>query len=380
VWLEKLPFIACALMFGMFELGAHKEIGAMLSDISYGPWGRIVLASIALSGYIGKLILPINLSAYYPFPFPPGNVPGSAPLYVIGSVVVLAGAAYSLKFTRKIFFGVTFFILNVAVILQFVPAVGAFMADRYTYIASIGAFYLAAEGVNFLMTRYPAHRRIVAGAIVLVILFLAAGSRSRAGVWKDETTLWSDVLQKSPDVAFVYVYRANARPVPAEYEGAMSDIARALEIEPDLGIGYFSRAYLETFHGNHEASIRDYTRAIELHYKPVIAYSNRGSSYSSIGKYREAVNDYTAAIGIDPGYADAYFNRGNIYLTTGEFALAQKDYDKSLELNPLDGETYYNRGIAKTRLANGSGACDDFRRSDLLGFPRARAALAEFCR
>jgi tetratricopeptide (TPR) repeat protein len=352
----------------------------MLGDISYGLWGRIVLASYALTGYLGKLIVPVNLSAYYPFPFSPGNIPGAAVLYVAGCLLLLAGTAYSLKFTRKIFFGVTFFILNIAVILQFVPAIGAFMADRYTYIASIGIFYLAAEGANVVMMRSQIHRRLVTGAVVLLILFLAAGSMSRAGVWKDETLLWSNVLEHYPDVAFVYVYRANSRHMPTEYDSAMSDIARALELEPELGIGYYSRAYLESLHGDHNVAIRDYGRAIALKYKPVNAYSNRGSSYASLGKYREAANDYSSAIQLDPGYADAYFNRGNIFLTTGEFSQAEKDYDRSIALNPADGESLYNRGMAKSRLGNAMGACDDFRKADRLGFPRARDAVAEFCR
>jgi tetratricopeptide (TPR) repeat protein len=380
VWLEKIPFVAAALILGIFELSAHKEIGSMLGDISYGPWGRIVLASYALAGYLEKLILPINLSAYYPFPFPPGNIPGTAVLYVIGCLALLAGTVYSLRFSRKIFFGATFFILNVAVILQFVPAIGAFMADRYTYIVSIGIFYLAGEGANALMMRSLMQRKLVAGTAVLAVLLFASGSWSRAGVWKDETLLWGNVLEMYPEVAFVYVYRANARIMPSEYDAAMSDIARALELEPDLGIGYYSRAYLESLHGDHNAAIGDYGRAIELKYKPVNAYSNRGSSYASLGKYREAANDYSSAIQLDPGYSDAYFNRGNIFLTTGEFSEAEKDYGKSLELNPADGESYYNRGMARSRLGNAMGACDDFRRAEGLGFPRARAAVAEFCR
>lgn len=378
--IEKLPFIAAALFLGGLEMNAHKEIGAMLNDISYGALGRSVLASYATLGYIGKLVAPLNLSAYYPFPFPPGSMPAPYAFYGIFVLIGIVLCILTARRTRTVLFGFGFFLLNVAVILQIVPAVGAFMADRYTYIASIGLCYLAAVGIVHLKSLRAAWRTPVWVAFAAYVIVLSASSWNRCYVWRDGLTLWDDVLGKYPDVAFMYVYRANARKLPEQSAPALADIDRAIQLQPDLGIAFYSRAYITSTLGNQPATIEGYTRAIDLHYQPVKSYTNRGSAQTAAGKYREAIADYSSALRLDPAYFDAYFNRANVYAALGDYKSAIADYDNAIGLNPQDGETYYNRGISHARAGNPSAACADLARAESLSFVPAAAARKEYCR
>ena len=70
--LEKLPFFVLAILLGIVAIIAQKESGA--TDIIIFPFlQRIVFASYGFITYLFKIILPINLSAYYPYPIAEGE-------------------------------------------------------------------------------------------------------------------------------------------------------------------------------------------------------------------------------------------------------------------------------------------------------------------
>ena len=73
----------------------------------------------------------------------------------------------------------------------------------------------------------------------------------------------------------------------------------AIEIDPHNAQFYISRG---TFRGteNYEDAIEDYTKAIEIEPNSVFAYRLRGDSKSKLGDYQGAIDDYTKAIEIFP--------------------------------------------------------------------------------
>ena len=64
----------------------------------------------------------------------------------------------------------------------------------------------------------------------------------------------------------------------------------------------------------YDEAISDYTKAIEINPRFAMAYRTRGTAYFRKRQYDEAISDYTKAIEINPRYVDAYDNRGFIYM------------------------------------------------------------------
>ena len=64
--------------------------------------------------------------------------------------------------------------------------------------------------------------------------------------------------------------------------------------------------------GNYQGAIDDWSKAIEINPQNAIAYNNRGSAKDDLGDHQGAITDYTKAIGIDPRDADFYYNRGYV--------------------------------------------------------------------
>ena len=64
--------------------------------------------------------------------------------------------------------------------------------------------------------------------------------------------------------------------------------------------------------GEYDRAIADYDRAIELVPNDATAYNNRGVAYGKKGDYDRAIRDYDQAIRLKPDHANAFINRGTI--------------------------------------------------------------------
>ncbi len=381
---EKLPFIIIAIGFGIWSIIAHRISGALLDEVSYSFLDRIILAGYASSNYIKILLLPIHLSAYYPYPFLPGKASLEMLMYPLGILLLFIGVFRTRRLTRTIIFGCGFFFFNLATVVHILPLGGAFMADRYTYVSSLGLFFLAGTAFQYIVSQSKRHSSILkySGYLILagIICVFSFMTRQRASVWKDSVTLWTDTISKHPDVPFIYTYRGNARHLPEEFDFAIADFNKSLELKPDLGISYYSRGYAYAAVGNHEAAIADYTKSIDLSYEQHMSYSNRGTSLTSLRRFDDAIADFTQAIRIVPNFTDAYFNRANVYLTRQQYQLAIADLDTVLQIHPSDVASLYNRGVARQLIGEKADGCSDLKRASGLNFAAATNAYNRYCR
>jgi tetratricopeptide (TPR) repeat protein len=101
--------------------------------------------------------------------------------------------------------------------------------------------------------------------------------------------------------------------------------------------------------GDYDGAIADCSKAIELDPKYAFAYNSRGAAKDHKGDYDGAIADFSKAIEFDPKYANAYNNRGDAEDHKGDYDGAIADYGKAIELDPKFAIAYYNRGIAKER-------------------------------
>ena len=85
------------------------------------------------------------------------------------------------------------------------------------------------------------------------------------------------------------------------------------------GLDYFEK-------GDYENAIKDFNRALEINPKFAEAYNNRGNAYALMGDFERAIADFNRALEINPKLAGAYFNKGLVYDRLGRFQEAVKAY------------------------------------------------------
>ena len=132
------------------------------------------------------------------------------------------------------------------------------------------------------------------------------------------------------------------------YDAAITDLDRAIELTPDFALAYFLRAIatvknqstltvgntsgLSTQNTAIRRALDDFDKVIALSPRNPFAYYNKGNLLVEIQDYTSAVAAYTKAIEIKPDFGEAFFNRGFSYLTLGNRQLGLPDVSKAGEL------------------------------------------------
>jgi tetratricopeptide (TPR) repeat protein len=149
--------------------------------------------------------------------------------------------------------------------------------------------------------------------------------------------------------AAAYTQRGNEKSDNGDFEGAIDDYTKAIEIAPDIDYYYCRRGELKVKLKFYKEAIDDYTKAIELSPTWKWYYLMRGDVYGRwLQLYQEAIDDYTAYLEFGDTVDYLYRARTNkfridtsgyerlsiIYYRTKEYDKAMEHINKAIELAP----------------------------------------------
>jgi protein O-mannosyl-transferase len=359
--LEKIPLFALAIFSCAATYIAQNKGGAVAPIEIITPGIRIANAFVSYFIYITKMIWPDNLAVYYPHP-------GLLPLWlVLGSALFLVAVTFAVIRTAKRFpyltVGWLWFAGTLVPVIGIVQVGGQALADRYTYIPSIGLFVMAAWGIPEIFRKRRYEKEILAASAALCLLILFILTSIQVGYWRDSITLFDHALNVTKSNAPMHNNRGNALHSLGNNARAIEDFDRAVEINPLFAEAYNGRGLARKSMGNYMRAIEDFDRAIEINPLYAGAYNSRGLVYNSMGNYSRAIEDFDRAIRIDSELAQAYNNRGNARDFLGDHALAIEDFERAIQINPEYADAYNNRGIAYDSLGNRIHAIEDFDRA-----------------
>lgn len=394
---EKIPFFILSLTFGLVGIYFIKEAGGFNVTDTLEWYDRLIMGGYSLGAYLYKVLIPYPLSAYYPYP---NKVDGWFPMiYYITPCLGLLFMILTLltyRITRIALFGVGFFLLNIVFLLQVVEAGAGFVADRFSYIAYIGLFFILAQSFAYVSYKKPDWRWGLLVLMGLYLIGLGATSFERNKVWVNDGALWTDVLQKYPDVTFAYTSRGSYYARKGRYAAAIADYDQYITLRPQNLRGYYERAKAHLQFKEYERAIRDceeilninprhlkshefkagaemelgkYAEAVETYTSliqslngkpPPKAYLQRAKAFEKLQNFQAAVNDYNKHLQLNPESIDAYLRRGGIYFQLKQYDAALSDINKVLESNPENTEALLNRAIIFASQNQHSQAIKDF--------------------
>lgn len=115
--------------------------------------------------------------------------------------------------------------------------------------------------------------------------------------------------------------------------------------------------------GNYDLAIAEYTRAIELESNSRALYYSRGLAYHQKGDFGNAVDDFsfvfTLPSNVVVGDADVYYARGQSYEDSGKHELAIADFTQFISLQPSNVFGYTNRAVSFESLGQFDEAIED---------------------
>jgi tetratricopeptide (TPR) repeat protein len=154
------------------------------------------------------------------------------------------------------------------------------------------------------------------------------------------------------DRAVVPFKRANAYVKTGLYADAVTDYGVAIERDmPNLHQALNNRGIAYRRMGQYELALKDFARSLELNPDSAVAHSNRGHVYLDLGMVDEAVGAADKAIALRPDYAGAYAIRGLARARRGQREDAIADLRRANEL--FGGVAWIGKTLEELETARG---------------------------
>jgi tetratricopeptide (TPR) repeat protein len=344
---EKVPLLALSGAACVATLFAQKEtiVSLPLSE-------RIGNALVSYVAYLGQMIYPVGLAAYYPHP---GN---GLPLWKIiaAFILLLVVSVAAIAVRRK----QPWFLIGWLWYLgMLVPAIGLIQsgmraqADRYTYLPQIGLYILLTWMVVELTALWRSRRWVCGGGAMVVLAVLITCARTQTAYWRDSETLWTHALSCTTNNTIAHNNLGDAFYQQGRMNEAIAQFQKTLAIDPnnpeanyDLGNAFFQQGRMDEAIAQFQKTLAINSSDMDVHYNYADVHNNLGNVFLRQGRMDEAVAQFQTALAINPKDANTHYNLGNAFRQQGGVNEAIAEFEKALAIKPQFAEAHYNLGNA----------------------------------
>jgi protein O-mannosyl-transferase len=345
---EKLPFFGLAAASSVITYLVQQQSGAMTSLARLNTGDRLANAFVSYARYLGKVFWPEPLATPYPHPgqWPPASV-------ALGVGLVAGLTLIAVRLARRhpfVFTGWGWFAGTLVPVIGVIQVGSQAMADRYTYLPSIGLFVLLAWGAETCGRRWNLPRAAL--GLMLGVALLAAGAQTRRqlGHWQNSETLFRHALAVTP----ANHVAANNLGTHLSSRGRMPEALEAFllaySFKADNADTLYNLGNAFTRLGRAEDAVRAYEQALALAPGRAEAMNNLGFALASLMRYDEAVTWLKRSLDLKPDSVDAHNNLAGVHFFLNQFEEAVRQYQEAARLAPENPQIQSNLGDALVRL------------------------------
>jgi len=270
--LEKLPLLVLAAGCSVVTCLVQRTAEAMATDLPLGV--RLANSLISYVRYLGKTLWPANLTVFYPNPgwWPLWQVLASATLLLVIFAIVLLQTRRRPCWTM----GWLWFCGTLMPVIGLVQVGNQAMADRYTYVPSIGIFVTLVWGVSAATARWRYQGPTLFVIAMTSVLLCIGLTRRQLAYWKDDETVWRRALAVTERNQLAHLH---------------------------LGIQLGNQGQLDE-------AIGHFAEATRLNPQDADAHSRLAYALAKKHRLAEAVQQYEQALQFNPGNADLHNDLG----------------------------------------------------------------------
>jgi len=401
-FLKQIPFLLVSCIIGYITIQTQTADQFINHAHEFNFYTQIGFAGLAYFNYLVLFFLPLNLSVIYTFP---AATIGNILIGYLSLLFLVLIGIYFLKTKRtNLSLALFFFIINLVLVLQFIPFGEALFADRYMYLAIIGLAWLIA----FVFQRFKIDNiTVLALLLILNIIFCF----NRITIWQNALTVYEDVIKKYPE-QFVALNSAGVECMRLNrHDESLNYFQKAVRSAPNNYKGYYNTGLLYLKNNQPQQAIESFNRTINL-YEYYKAYTARASAYYMLNDLPKAMMDANKVLSLENNNGKAHFILGNCYNDLNQLDNAIAEYNLAirsnaeesdyyfkraialgkkqqfnnclndlivcLELNPNNFEAYYWKGVSLVNLKKNP--CEDFKIAAQNNFEPAINALNKYCR
>ena len=299
--LEKLPlFVMSVASCGLTEMA--QNAGGSVMGLSLLPLSsRVENALIAYVAYIGKIIWPSRLAAYYPLQLSPSM--GDA---VASGVILIAisAAVFYFREKRYLVVGWLLFVITLIPVIGIVQVGFQGRADRYMYIPAIGIFIAIVWTIADAVEAVPTIRTFSYVAAFCMVVALSVGTFRYLRCWNDNVTLFAQAEHAwgQPDMWLEQLY-GNALFSAGRTDQALQHYRESCAIQPRTEYCHYNIAHILLGRGQFQEALGEYQLALRFtanREMALLCLTEAGDAQLRIGDYSGAQRSAAQALTIDP--------------------------------------------------------------------------------
>lgn len=346
---EKLPFFALTAGSISLTLLAPGHGEGVVSFVRLPLSERFENAIVSYARYLGKTFWPTDLAVYYPHP---GEWPGLVVFAAAALLVIVSGLAVGgLRRFPWFFAGWFWFVGTLTPVLGIVQVGGQSMADRFTYVPSIGLFMAIVWTVRELVLEKRALRFTSLAACGAIVVACAVMTHRQAGYWKDSHTLFAHAAKVTPPSTLMLNSMGDALVEQGRDGEAMQKFKAALQLDPEDALAWGNIGNILFRDGKLDEAVEHYREGLRYNSKSALLHYNLALALGAKGQFIEAIGHHEKALALEPFYVNARLNLGNAYMSLGNPEAAATNYLAALHLKHDFPAAHYNLG--NTRLTQG---------------------------
>jgi protein O-mannosyl-transferase len=368
LWWEKSPFFILAFVTGIIALNAQSHAAALKNLGDHGLVSRLAQAIYGLGFYLWKTIAPLKLSPLYELPV---HFSAADWHIVLSASAVLAVTIILFALRRWWPAGLAVWVCYVIAIA---PTLGVaqsgvqLVADRYSYLPSLGLAMLAGAAIVYRW-KSPESGRVKnwvflsASAAAAVVLSAGILTWRQTQVWHDSETLWRHVLEIDPKASVAHLNLGQQLTNDGRAGEAMEHFRQLLQSNPNFAEGHNDLANALVKQGNITEAIEHYRIALQIEPGYEIASNNLGRILAENNKISDAIKQFRYSVRINPASADAHFNLARVLSHTGDLESALRHYRETIKINPADSEAHNHLGTILAQRGHLPQALNHFRQA-----------------
>jgi tetratricopeptide (TPR) repeat protein len=330
-WVQAIPLLGLSGV----ALGIWFWSLTQLGGVTPFPLdARLANAVASIGEYLGTVVWPVNLAAFYP-----GRAVVPIALVAAGLAVLLLLTGLSIwQRTQRPFLltGWLWFLLLLLPVLGLVPLGALSRADRFMYLPLAGVLTGVIWGIHSVAGRWEKGALPVFGG--LAAAFFAWSAWGQTAYWGGDIVLFEHALKVTGDanrVAHSQIGGALVRLNQVEY--ALQHLKRAIELDPKFAPSYRQMAEALYKRELNRGSLDMLNKAIALDPSLARSYADRGKVLRALDQLDAAYDSFEQGLkmGLDINVQmDAYFNQGMIRSRQMRYPEAIERFQRALEVDP----------------------------------------------
>jgi len=333
---EKIPFFlltvgSCIVTWFAQNTGAVRTLRQV--PLIY----RLENAPVAVAIYLIKMIWPARLAVIYPMP---QSIPSAVFMASLATLIFITVAVWlARKKNPYLLVGWLWFLGTLVPVLGLVKVGDAAMADRYTYIPSIGIFLAVAFGAQAMARRRALPKFLLPATAVVLLAALTLVTERQLQFWRDDEALFKHAVDVTTDNADAEINYGVALENEGRRVEAREQYQRAERLANSSYMAHVDYGDLLLEMGETNGAFQEFQQAVQL--APNLPISSElhdrlGSVLAGMGQFAEATNEFYEAIRLDPMSGWPHLLLGSALAARNEFAEATNEFSKAINLGPGD--------------------------------------------